>query len=151
MPLFFLFNPFLEARAKILEKISLVFLSKRWHQQDILKLTDLYRHIRFWNSFMYWWFKARYFSSCQLDRFCKSSFYFESIWDHANAVLITNRLWLNLWKFPCHFWVLWNFLFSKVCWQGPASFAFKPQTNFHAHNLNTHWRWRWWDWIQDTF
>ena len=29
--------------AEILEKISLVFSSKRWHQKDILKLTDLYK------------------------------------------------------------------------------------------------------------
>ena len=41
VPLFFWFDLFLEARAEILEKISLVFLSKRWHQKDILKLTDL--------------------------------------------------------------------------------------------------------------
>ena len=33
----FWFDLFLEARAEILEKISLVF----WHQKDILKLTDL--------------------------------------------------------------------------------------------------------------
>jgi len=40
--LFFWFDLFLEARAEILKKISLVFWSKRWHQKDILKLTDLY-------------------------------------------------------------------------------------------------------------
>ena len=33
--------PLLEARAEILEKISLVFWKKFWHQKDILKLTDL--------------------------------------------------------------------------------------------------------------
>ena len=42
MPLFFWFNQFLDSKAEILEIISLVFLSKRWHQKDILKLTDLY-------------------------------------------------------------------------------------------------------------
>ena len=30
-------------------------------------------------------------------------------------------------------------------------FAFTPQANFPAHNLNFHWRWRRWDWIQATF
>ena len=40
-PYFFWFDLFLEARAEILEKFSLVRLSKRWHQKDILKLTDL--------------------------------------------------------------------------------------------------------------
>ena len=30
-------------------------------------------------------------------------------------------------------------------------FAFTPQANFPAHNLNFHWRWRWWDQIQATF
>ena len=30
-------------------------------------------------------------------------------------------------------------------------FAFTPQANFPAHNLNFHWRWGWWDWIQVTF
>ena len=42
MPLFFWFDLFLEARTEILEKFLLVFWSKRWHQNDILKLTDLY-------------------------------------------------------------------------------------------------------------
>ena len=40
--LLFWFDLFLEARAEILEKILLVFWSKRWYQKDILKLTDLY-------------------------------------------------------------------------------------------------------------
>ena len=41
MPLFFWFDLFLEARAEILKKISLV-LWKIWrHQKDILKLTEL--------------------------------------------------------------------------------------------------------------
>ena len=31
----------LETRAEILEKISLEFWSKWWHQKDIFKLTDL--------------------------------------------------------------------------------------------------------------
>ena len=43
MPLFFWFDLFLEARAEILKKLSLVFWSKRWHQKYILKLTDLYK------------------------------------------------------------------------------------------------------------
>ena len=30
-------------------------------------------------------------------------------------------------------------------------FAFTPQANFPAHNLNFHWRWRWWVWIQAIF
>ena len=41
-----------------------------------------------------------------------------------------------------------NFLFSKVCWQCPASFAFIPQANFPTHNLN--FLWRWWDLFQAT-
>ena len=39
--LFFLLDFFLEARAEILEKISLVFWEIWRHQKDILKLTDL--------------------------------------------------------------------------------------------------------------
>ena len=39
--LLFLFDLFLEARAEILEKISLVFWKKFWHQKNILKWTDL--------------------------------------------------------------------------------------------------------------
>ena len=38
---FFYLTLFLEARVEILKKISLIFWSKRWHQKDILKLTDL--------------------------------------------------------------------------------------------------------------
>ena len=38
----FLLGLFLEARAEIPEKISLVFWKIRRHQKDILKLTDLY-------------------------------------------------------------------------------------------------------------
>ena len=30
-------------------------------------------------------------------------------------------------------------------------FAFTPQANYLAYNLNFHWGWRWWDWIQATF
>ena len=41
--LLFLIDFFLEARAEILEKISLVFWKTFWHQKDILKLTDLYQ------------------------------------------------------------------------------------------------------------
>ena len=40
MPLFFWFDLFLEARAEILEKVSLVFWEIWRHQKDILKLTD---------------------------------------------------------------------------------------------------------------
>ena len=29
-------------------------------------------------------------------------------------------------------------------------FAYTPQVNFPAHNLNFHWRWRWWDQIHAT-
>ena len=39
MHLFFLFDLILEDRAEILEKISLVFWKKFWHQKDILKWT----------------------------------------------------------------------------------------------------------------
>ena len=41
LTLIFWFDLFLEARAEILEKISLVFWSQRWHQKEILKFTDL--------------------------------------------------------------------------------------------------------------
>ena len=41
MPLFFWFDLFFEARAEILEEISLVFWEIWRHQKDILKLTDL--------------------------------------------------------------------------------------------------------------
>ena len=43
MPLFFWIDLFLEARAEILEKISLIFWKNFWHQKDILKVTDLYK------------------------------------------------------------------------------------------------------------
>ena len=41
MPLFFWFDLFLEAKAEILEKISLVFWEIWKYQKDILELTDL--------------------------------------------------------------------------------------------------------------
>ena len=41
LKLLFWFDIFLEARVAILEKISLVFWKKFWHQKDILKLIDL--------------------------------------------------------------------------------------------------------------
>ena len=41
VPLFFWFDLFLEARADILEKISLFFGEIWRHQKDILKLSDL--------------------------------------------------------------------------------------------------------------
>ena len=47
---FFWFHLFLEAGAEIIKKISLVFWSKRWHQKDISKLTDLYLCLRFGNK-----------------------------------------------------------------------------------------------------
>ena len=43
MPLFFWFDLILEARAEILEKISLVIRKKFGRQKGILKLTDLYK------------------------------------------------------------------------------------------------------------
>ena len=42
LTLLFWFDLFLEARAEILEKISLVFWEIWRHQKDILKLSDLY-------------------------------------------------------------------------------------------------------------
>ena len=42
MPLFFLFDLSLEARAEISEISSLVFWEKRLFHKDILKLSDLY-------------------------------------------------------------------------------------------------------------
>ena len=42
LTLLFWFDLFLDARAEILEKISLGFWKKFWHKKDILKLTDLY-------------------------------------------------------------------------------------------------------------
>ena len=41
VPLFFLFNLLLEARAEILEKIPLIFWKMWKNQKDILKLTEL--------------------------------------------------------------------------------------------------------------
>ena len=43
MSLYFWFDPILEARAEILEKISLVIRKKFGRQKGILKLTDLYK------------------------------------------------------------------------------------------------------------
>ena len=44
---------------------------------------------------------------------------------------------------------------KKICFQKFVDntlqlFAFTPQANFPAHNLNFHWRWRWWNRIQAT-
>ena len=48
-----------------------------------------------------------------------------------------------------HCWVIsTNYLFLKVD-NAEQWFAFTPQVNFSAHNLNFHWRCR--DWIQATF
>ena len=35
------------------------------------------------------------------------------------------------------------------CFQSQQCFAFTPQANFFAHNLNFHWRW--WNWLQVPF
>ena len=44
-----------------------------------------------------------------------------------------------------------TFSFQKFFDNAQKCFAFTPQANFPAHNLNFHWRWRWWDQIQATF
>ena len=44
-----------------------------------------------------------------------------------------------------------NFLFQKFVDNAQQCYAFTPQTNFPAINLNFHWRWRWWDRMQATF
>ena len=43
-------QPLLEARAKILKNVSLVFRSKQRQQKDILKSTDLYHLLQFPNQ-----------------------------------------------------------------------------------------------------
>ena len=51
-----------------------------------------------------------------------------------------------------HWWVMsTNFFFQKFVDNDQQCFAFIPQANFTAHNLNFHWRWRWWDEIQTIF
>ena len=40
---------------------------------------------------------------------------------------------------------------QTFCVQKSAMFAFTPQSNFLAHNLNFHKMWRWWDQIQAVF
>ena len=47
-----------------------------------------------------------------------------------------------------HCWVMSTKFFFDYAQQ---CFAFTPQANFPAHNLNFQWRWRWWDWIQAIF
>jgi hypothetical protein len=42
-----------------------------------------------------------------------------------------------------------TFCFQKFVDNPQQCFAFTPQANFPAHNLNFHSRWRWWDGIQD--
>ena len=44
-----------------------------------------------------------------------------------------------------------TFCFQKFVDNAQQCFAFTPQANFPAHNLNFHWRWRWWDRIQAIF
>ena len=41
-----------------------------------------------------------------------------------------------------------NFYFQKFVDNTQQCFAFTPQANFPAHNLNFQWRWRWWDQMQ---
>ena len=48
-------------------------------------------------------------------------------------------------------WCQQTFCFQKFVDNAQQCFAFTPQTNFSAHNLNFHKRWRWWDQIQATF
>ena len=43
------------------------------------------------------------------------------------------------------------FCFQKFVDNAQQCFAFTPQANCPAHNLNFHWRWRWWDQIQAIF
>ena len=45
-------------------------------------------------------------------------------------------------------WCQQTFCFQKFVENTQQCFAFTPQGNFTAHNLNFHWRWRWWDQIQ---
>ena len=51
MPLFCWFHHFSNSRAEIVKFFSLVFWSKRLHQKDILKLTDLYLNL----LLVIWW------------------------------------------------------------------------------------------------
>ena len=44
-----------------------------------------------------------------------------------------------------------NFWKQKFVENAQQCFAFTPQANFPAHNLNSHTRWRWWDRIQAIF
>ena len=48
-------------------------------------------------------------------------------------------------------WCQQTFCFQKFVDNAQQCFAFTPQTNFPARNLNFCWRWRWWDHIQATF
>ena len=43
------------------------------------------------------------------------------------------------------------FYFQMFADNAQQCFAFTPQANFPAHNLNIHWRWRWWDRNHATF
>ena len=40
----------------------------------------------------------------------------------------------------------WKFFDNAQQW-----FAFTPQANLPAHNLNSYWNWRWWDQMQSIF
>ena len=66
---FFKFNLFLEARAEIFEKNSLVFWSKQRNPRDILKLTDLYTNKILKTS----WF--RFYEEFQIGK--KKGFFYE--------------------------------------------------------------------------
>ena len=48
-------------------------------------------------------------------------------------------------------WCQQTFCFQKFVDNAQQCFAFTPQANFPAHNLNFHWMWRWWDRIQAIF
>ena len=48
-------------------------------------------------------------------------------------------------------WCQQTSFFQKFVGNAQQCFAFTPQTNFPARNLNFCWRWRWWDHIQATF
>jgi hypothetical protein len=44
-------------------------------------------------------------------------------------------------------WCQQAFCFQKFVDNAQQYFAFTPQVNSPAHNLDFHWRWRWWDQI----
>ena len=44
-----------------------------------------------------------------------------------------------------------TFCYQKFVDNAQQCFAFTPQANFPAYDLNFYWKWRWWDQIQVTF